>query len=51
MQSYQKAEKLVLKGNSNFVRWFPGHSGIEKNEIADNDAKEVTMREKVRTAR
>ena len=51
MQIYQKAKKLVQQGHSIFVRWVPGHSGIEGNEKADKAAKEAAMRERVRTAR
>ena len=51
MQIYQKAKKLGQQGHSIFIRWAPGHSGIEENKRADKAAKEAVMRERVRTAK
>ena len=51
LQMYQKAQELVERGHSIFIRWIPGHSGVEGNERADKAAKEAALGRRVRTAK
>ena len=50
LQIYQKAQELVERGHSIFIRWIPGHSGVEGNERADKAAREAALGRRVRTA-
>ena len=51
MQIYQKSQGLVERGHSIFIRWIPGHSGVEGNERADRAAKEAALGRRVRIAK
>ena len=51
LQIYQKAQELVERGHSIFIRWIPGHSGVEGNERADKAAREAALGRRVRTAK
>ena len=50
-QIYQKVEQLIQQGHEISVRWVPGHSKVEGNEMADKVAREAAGGERIQTAR
>ena len=50
-QIYQKVEQLIQQGHEISVRWVPGHSKVEGNEMADKAAREAAGGERIQTAR
>ena len=49
-QIYQKVEQLIQQGHEISVRWVPGYSKVERNEMVDKVVKEAARGEKIQTA-